>query len=170
MVNESLDQIYSMQLRVAKDVRDLAVHYFMPERPQEERERGNPEYMKRVALASGAVEVICSLVNVFGVMHGLRTYSAEQAITNLTFTLNTNPFWVANVQYLMPLLNAAMNAFSDNIELKAKQQPLWENMYRHNKQVWLELLPAVMFCLKGYSAMREKSLELKQSFEKFLNG
>lgn len=170
MVNQQLDHIYSMQMQVTKDVRDLANLYFMPERPQDERERGNPEYMKRTALATGAVEVVCALVNIFGVMHGLKTYSAQAAISSLTFTLNTNPFWVANVQYLMPLLNAAMNAFEDNNQIRSSDQPLWEGMYKRNKDVWLELLPAILFCLKGYGAMRDKSLEIKQAFTKFVNG
>ena len=68
----------------------------------------------------------------------------------------------------MPILSAAVNAFQDNAQLTVNPSSLWEKMQYHNSSVWLEILPAVLFCLKGAPAMREKSLEIKQAFDKFL--
>lgn len=167
MINE-MDNLLSLRVQTVKDVRALAQHYLLPAPPADPKSTEGLEYPRKQAEAVLAVELVCSLVNMFGVMAGLRNYSGESAIADLTFTLNTNPFWVKNASYLMPVLGAAVNAFQDNVQLKANPSPLWDKLQYHNDSVWLETLPAVLFCLKGASAMREKSLEMKQAFDKFL--
>jgi hypothetical protein len=49
-----------------------------------------------------------------------------------------------------------------------EQEPIWDNLQYHNRNCWLELLPAIVFCLKGRLAMRKYSLEMKKTFEPFL--
>lgn len=168
MVNQEMDNILTMRVQAVADVRALAQHYFIPAPPADSKSQEGLEYPRKQAEAALAVELVCSLVNMFGVMAGIKNYSGESAIADLTFTLNTNPFWVKNAAYLMPILGVAVNAFQDNTQLKTNPSPLWEKLHYHNASVWLEILPAVMFCLKGASAMREKSLEMKQAFDKFL--
>lgn len=167
---QELEGIAELRVKTVMEVRALAQHYLLPEKPTNEKELGAPEFMRKMADAAAAVEVICSIVNVFGVMTGLRHFSGDSAITDLTFVLNTNQFWLKNSSYMMPLVNSSVNAFSDNYALTEKPQPLWGALVYHNRNVWLELLPAVVFCLSGHSAMRKVSLEMKQSFEKFLRG
>lgn len=168
MVNQELDNLYTLRVQAVADVRALAQHYFTPTKPADPKDPAAAEYPRKQAEAALAVELVCSLVNMFGVMAGIKNYSGESAIADLTFTLNTNPFWVKNAAYLMPVLGAAVNAFQDNTLLKVNLSPLWAQMQYHNASVWLEVLPAVLFCLKGAAAMREKSLEMKQAFDKFL--
>jgi hypothetical protein len=168
VVNPELDNLYTMRMQTVGDIRALAQHYFTPTKPIDPKDPAAAEFPRKQAEAALAVELVCSLVNMFGVMAGLKNYSGELAIADLTFTLNTNPFWVKNAAYLMPILGTAVNAFQDNTQLKANPSPLWEKLQYHNASVWLEILPAVLFCLKGAAAMREKSLEMKQAFDKFL--
>lgn len=168
MVNQELDNLFTMRVQTVKDVRALAEYYFTPVKPADPKDPAAAEYPRKLAEAALAVELVCSLVNMFGVMAGLKNYSGESAIADLTFTLNTNPFWVKNAAYLMPILGVAVNAFQDNTQLKANPSALWEKLQYHNASVWLEILPAVLFCLKGAAVMREKSLEVKQAFDKFL--
>jgi len=170
--NQELDNVLSMRVQVAADTRALAQHYLLPEKPKQVPGQPppveTPEFVRRMADASGAVEVICSLTNIFGVMTGFKNFSAESSISDLTFVLNTNPFWVKNATYLVPLLNTAINAFEDNRQLRAQNQPLWNGLEYHHRNAWLEILPAIVFVLKGYAEMRKVSLEMKQAFEKFL--
>lgn len=167
-VNQELDNILTLRVQTVKDVRALAQHFFIPPTPADPKSLEGVEFPRKQAEAALAVELVCSLVNMFGVMAGLKNYSGESAIADLTFTLNTNPFWIKNAAFLMPILSVAVNAFQDNTRLKANPSPLWEKLQYHNASVWLEILPAVLFCLKGAAAMHEKSLEMKQAFDKFL--
>lgn len=167
MVNHEIDGILAMRVQVTTDVRALAEHYFLPHKSNDPKDN-TPEFARKLADGVGAVELVCSLVNVFGALIGHKVYSAEGAIADLTFALNTNQFWIKNAANLMPIVSAAVNAVMDNPKLKLQNQPIWAHMEQHNKMVWLEILPAVLLCLKGYGGMREQSLEIKQSFEKFL--
>jgi hypothetical protein len=167
MVNHEIDSILSMRLQVASDIRALAQHYFLPPKSNDPKDN-TPEFARRLADGTGAVELVCSLVNVFGSLLGHRVYSAENAIADLTFSLNTNQFWVKNAANLMPIVSATVNAALDVPKLKLQSQPIWLDLEKHSKLMWLEILPAILLCLKGYSGMREQSLEIKQAFEKFL--
>jgi hypothetical protein len=159
-----------LTIKVAGDVRAMAQHFLLPAKPASEQERGAPDYMRRLADATAAVEVVCSLVNMFGVMAGLKHFMGESAIADLTFSMNTNQFWVKNSTYLMPIVGAAVNAFQDNRQLYSEglASGTWRELEYHNRNVWLETLPAILFCLNGHAPMRKQSLEIKQSFEKFL--
>ncbi len=168
MVNQELDNILTLRIQVTQDIRNLAQHYLLPQKPADPKEAGSELFVKKMALATGAVELVCSLMNVFGTMAGLRNYSGESAIADLTFGMNTNIFWITHDTRLMPIVSAAINAFQDNQQLRQQNQPLWAPLEYHNKNVWLEILPAIMLCLNGYPAMRKVSLEMKQAFEKFL--
>ncbi len=165
---EEMSNIASLKIGSAARVRELATHYLMPPKPQDEREKGSPDFIRKMAGATAAIEVMCSLVNAFGVMHGLRNYSSNAAIADLTFALNTNTFWIANSAYLVPLLNGAVNSTLDAELQLSENQPLWNYLQYHNKFCWLELLPAIVFCLKGYGEMRKVSLEMKKAFEPLL--
>jgi hypothetical protein len=154
----------------AAKTRELATYYFMPQKIEYNDPKGlaSPDFARKMANSTAAVEVVCSLVNSFGVMAGYQNYSSQMAISDLVFTLNTNAFWVQNASYLVPLMNAAVNAFLDSQELRLKDEPLWRDLDLHCRSCWLELLPAIMFCLKGYPEMRKVSLEMKQAFEPLL--
>jgi hypothetical protein len=165
----SKEEYEKVLVNTAVRVRELAVHYLMPDKSEFEVKGINgPEYARKMANATAAVEVVCSLVNSFGVMAGFQNYSSQIAITDLVFVLNTNTFWVQNASYLVPLMNSAVNSFVDAQELRLKGEPLWKDLEYHNNNVWLELLPAVVFCLKGYPEMRKISLEMKKAFEMLL--
>jgi ABC-type glycerol-3-phosphate transport system permease component len=165
----SKEEFENVIVGTAARVRELATHYLMPSKADfDARTAGSPEYVRKMANSTAAVEVVCSLVNTFGVMAGYHNYVPQMAIADLVFILNTNTFWVQNASYLVPLMNTAVNAFNDNQELRVKNEPLWRELVYHNNNCWLELLPAVVFCLKGYAEMRRVSVEMKQAFEPLL--
>jgi hypothetical protein len=165
---ETLDGIAVLRIKSADEIRKLAQHYLLPKKPTEQKDVGSPEFIRKMADSTAAVEVVCSLVNIFGVMANLRFFGSDMAIADLTFSLNTNVFWVKNANYLVPILNTSINAFMDNQTFLVIAQPLWDDLEYQSRNVWLEILPAIVFCLNGYSAMRSVSVEIKQSFEKFL--
>lgn len=169
MNDTELDNLLALRLRVTEDIRKTASHYFLPaEKPADNNTFAQTEYSKKLAESHLAVELVCSLVNVFGVMLRSDIFSTEAAISDLTFSLNTNPFWVKNSSYLMPVLAIAVNGVLDAKKLRLKNEPLWSNLWYQSRNLWLEVLPAILFCLSGYAEMQKKSLEIKQSFEKFL--
>lgn len=164
---EELDAI-ELKAGAVNRVRELAQHYLIPDKVIDEREKSSPEFVRKMSNAASAVEVVCSLVNTFGVMRKVKNYSNETAIADLVFALNTNTFWIQNAAYLMPLMNAAVNSILDSKMQGLENQPLWKELEYHNKNTWLELLPAIVFCLRGYSDMRKVSLEMKKAFEPLL--
>jgi len=150
-------------------LRERAKKFIMPDPPVSEDEKKSLDYQRRVAESLAALDVFMSLVNVSGTMIGSGNYSSITAIADLTFTLNTNPFWIKHAAYLVPVLNVVINAFMDAnaMALEAKE-PIWEKLQYHNRNCWLELLPAIVLCLKGHLVMRKYSLEMKKTFEPFL--
>jgi len=158
----------------AAKTRELATHYLLPERSglefdiQNKAPNSNPDFVRKMANATAAIEVVCSLVNTFGVMAGFANFNAQMAVADLVFVLNTNSFWVQNASYLVPLMNSSVNSFLDAQELRVKNEPLWKELEYHNNNTWLEILPAIVFCLKGYADMRKISLEMKKAFEMLL--
>ncbi len=167
---EHVQETVSLRLKAMNDVRELCKKFLAPDLPSDQGQdgKGSPEYMRRLADSALAGEVVISLFNIFGVMSGSPNYSSENAVADLVFTLNTNPFWVKNDKYLMPIVNASINALVDNQELRFKPETLWARLEYHNKFMWLEILPAVVFCLYGYGKMRKISLEMKKTFEGLL--
>lgn len=168
MVNlEEFGNVAALKVSTINRVRELAKIYFAPQlNDNEKNSLGVPEAQKKISESVLAIEVVCSLANIFGVSQGFKNYSPEIALLDLTFTLNTNPFWVRNASYLMPLVNASINASLDgSMQLATPGDSLWDKLRYHHKNMWLELLPAVLYCLSGYKIMREKSLEMKKAFE-----
>jgi hypothetical protein len=167
VLSPSREEYESVLVSTAAKTRELATYYLIPLKPTDQ-ERSSPDFIRKMANATAAIEVVCSLVNAFGVMSNYQNFSSQIAIADLVFVLNTNTFWVQNATYLVPLMNAAVNAFTDAQELQIKNEPLWKNLEYHCCNCWLELLPAIVFCLKGYPEMRKVSLEMKQAFEPLL--
>lgn len=149
----------SIEFSWVTNVRDLAKKFLMPLEGSEDMK--NP---RLVADAIGAVEVVVSICNMFRAL--ITSSSGRQSLWDLTFLLNSNPFWVQNRTFFMPLLIAAQNANMDYVQ--GNTEPLWDKLYYHNKQVWLELLPMVVYQLHGPAKMQLVSLEMKKSFEAFV--
>ena len=160
-------EITSFLLSQNEKLRDIAKKFLIPEKVPEQDSR-------KLAEATAAVEVVLSVVNIFNTIYSNQRHTCLAAITDLTFALNSNVFWVKNSGYLMPLLNGAINAALDYKEAEEKlaeeklPEPLWDKFDYHNKFAWLEILPAIVFLVHGFGKMRVHSTEIKKSFEAFV--
>jgi hypothetical protein len=166
---EQIDSIFKAHTEMFIGMRERAAQFLMPDPPSSEEEKKSLDYQRRLAESLAALDVFMSFMNVSGAMIGSGNFSTITAIADLTFALNTNTFWIKNATYLVPILNMSINAFLDANDMAIREQePIWDNLQYHNRNCWLELLPAIVFCLKGRLAMRKYSLEMKKTFEPFL--
>lgn len=157
MLNESVIQLVSAH---QKHIRDLATKFLVPTEGTNESKDA-----KKMGDALAAVEVVISLVNIFNTVFNTSRTNLLDTIVDLTFTLNSNPFWARNSAYLMPLFTAALNSAMDYRDTENNKEPLWEKLRYHDRNMWLELLPAIMFLVHGYIGMRLVSNEMKKTFE-----
>lgn len=118
---------------------------------------------KRMGDAVSAVEVAVSLVGIFHALMTQHSVSSQKALTDISFTLAENPFWVQYQSFLMPLYQASFNAIQD-FHL-SKKEPLWDKMEYRNKYLWLEILPLIAKQLYGFAYMRKVSYQFKKSIE-----
>lgn len=143
----------------ASRIRDAARHFFIPKEDSKEAKD-----MERMAAASYAIEVVVSLVNIFSALRSPGQANTFLAISDLTITLNTNPFWVRNAGHLTPLLIAAVNAAEDARELSVSAEPAWQSLETQSRNMWLEILPTLLFLCHGTAMMRLRSTEIKKTF------
>lgn len=166
---EEITKVLQTHTDALVEMRQRASKFLMPDPPSSEDEKKSLDYQRRLADSLAALDVFMSLMNVSGTMVGSGNFSTIAAISDLTFALNTNTFWIKNASYLVPILNMAINAFLDfNVMAIGPNEPLWKELRYHNRNCWLEILPALVLCLKGHYTMRKCSLEMKKTFEPFL--
>ncbi|MGH7744024.1 MAG: hypothetical protein ACREQ5_04290 [Candidatus Dormibacteria bacterium] len=146
-------------------VRALANKFLLPKETSEDTKDN-----LKMGNALAAVEVVCSLVNVFSALLTTNPVFTQIAITDLTFGLNSNSFWVRNTGHLMPLFIASINGISDYNLMALENEPRWSDLRAQGKNLWLEILPTIVFLIHGYPRMKECSIEIKKSFASILDG
>lgn len=139
-------------------IRTIAQGFLMPKTEEEKKDA------IKMANCTAAVEVLCSLYNIFSAMRTGGQNSAFNLVTDLVISLNTNPFWVRNAGSLMPLMIAAVNASNDARELLIEASPRWSGLQAQSENLWVELFPQVDFLCNGYAHMRLSSVEMKKTF------
>ena len=154
------EQVVDLFFAHQKHIRDLANKFLVP--PEGTNESKDA---KKMGDALAAVEVIVSLISIFNTVFNTTKTNPLNAIADLTFTLNTNPFWIKNAGYLMPLFTAALNGAMDYRDTENNKEPMWDKLRYHDRNMWLELLPAIMMLVHGYIGMRAVSNEMKKTFE-----
>jgi len=164
-MSEEKAAVIQAVLAEAKQLRELVQEFLVPKEGTEESK--DPA---RMANSLYAVEAVLGIINIFSALERPSGVATFTAITDLTFALNYNPWWVANASYIMPILSSAVNACLDSAELGIKSEPRWEPMRASCNRVWLEILPAIVLRVHGYAHMRACSVRMKQSFDGVLNG
>lgn len=152
------DSLSAMMQENAK-IRAIAHSYLVPKEGSDDSKDA-----RKMAQGHAASEV---MVTIFGIFNGLRTPSENAMYTllnDMTVALNVNPFWAQYASTLMPLFIAAVNAANDARELKAGNEVKWSNLQQQSANLWVELMPAIVFLVHGYGAMRLASVEIKKSF------
>lgn len=161
-VQETVNAMALSSSRIRTAARDILV-------PKDGTEEAKDPARMHNALC--AVEVVCSIVNIFSSIASPNASSTFTVITDLTINLNTNPFWVRNNPHLMPLLIAAVNASMDYRDMCiGPQEPKWEWLKQHNKWFWLDILPTIVFLTHGFAPTRVVSVEMKKTFAGLLDG
>lgn len=140
-------------------IREAAKQFLVPKEGSEEAKDN-----ARMATAYYAVEVVCSIFNVFASLRSPNSLNTFMAVSDLTISLNTNPFWVRNAGHLTPLLIAAVNAANDAREIDAVQEPRWKSLKEQCENNWLDILPTIVFLTHGQAIMRITSVEMKKTF------
>lgn len=163
-INQVREQVQAMAAEQSK-VREIAKKFLIP--AEDTKESKDPE---RMAMSIAAVEVVCSLVNIFGCLQSPTQNSAYALLTDLTTSLNTNPFWVRNQGSLATLLIASVNGANDARELSVGAEPRWDALREQSKNLWVEMLPQIVFMAAGYATMRLTSVEIKKTFLGLVNG
>lgn len=152
------DAVSAME-RENDKVRAIAHKFLVPTKDSEESKDA-----RKMAQGYAASEV---MVTVFNIFRGLKTPSENamfDLLNNMTIALNTNPFWAQYVGTLMPLFIAAVNGANDARELQVMGETKWNALQGQSKDLWVEIMPAIVFLVHGYAAMRLVSTEIKKSF------
>jgi len=142
-----------------KKLRDLAHAYLVPKEGSEESKDA-----RRMAMAYGAAEVVVSLYSMFQGLQAPSENTQFNLLNDLTLALNTNPFWGQHAGSLMPLFIASVNAANDARQLKLEGEPRWKDLETQARNLWVEMLPAIVFLVHGYAAMRVASLDIKKTY------
>ena len=148
-----------------KRVRDVAHAYLVPKEGSEESKEA-----RRMAMAYGASEVIVSLFSIFQGLQAPNENTMFNLLNDLTLALNTNPFWGQHAGSLMPLFIASVNAANDARQLKLENEARWKDLEAQARNLWVEMIPAVIFLVHGYGAMRVASVDIKKTFLGFTYG
>lgn len=140
-------------------IRQIAQGFLVPKEGSEESKDA-----RRMANGFAAAEVVISIYNIF---QGLRNPSENamySLMNDLTLALNTNPFWVQHAGALMTLFIAAVNCANDARQLKLENDPRWKDLETQSRNMWVEIMPYIIFQVHGYAAMRATSLTVKKTF------
>lgn len=155
MLNEAMHDMIAAD----KKVRDLASNYLIPKEGSEAAKDA-----QKMAEGFAATDLVVSLFRIFQGLQNPAENSMYQMLSDLTFGLNTNPFWVRHAGTLMPLFIAAVNAANDARQLRINPEERWKGLEHQSRCLWVELIPAIIFLVHGYGAMQLASLEIKKSF------
>lgn len=142
-----------------KKLRDIAHAYLVPKEGSDESKDA-----RRMAMVYGAGELIVSLYGIFQGLQAPTENTMFNLLNDLTLALNTNPFWGQHAGALMPLFIASVNAANDARQLKLENEPRWKDLEAQARNLWVEMIPAIIFLVHGYAAMRVASVDIKKTF------
>lgn len=159
------DLMKAMQDRATKqtDLNERLTEIFM--RHFKLREEDGPD-APYAAYGLMGVDVALILSNMFlSIKHDR---GALNIVRDLTFTLNANKVWQNGSAVLVPLIQAATNAQTDALFLKAERLNASDNyqlddaLITLGRTLPLEIFPILAFLIGGPQLMQECSLPLKR--------
>lgn len=130
----------------------------------------NPAYE---AYKLAAVETSVALMNLFMGIRFPKEPRTYRVACDLTFGLNNNLFWTKNAAFLVPMVQVALNAFADGIDVTVANASAGayandDSISVTAKYVPLEIFPAIAYLLGGPLHMRQVSLKLKRDLAPFM--
>lgn len=124
----------------------------------------NPGYR---AYAGYAVEVAVALSNIILSMKKPNSGRGFRAISDLTYTLNGNEFWVKNAPVLVPVLTIILNSHKDYVDMmlqrtQMEQYAVYDKLIGSAQIVCLEIFSMILYLVGGPMLMSVASLPLKK--------
>lgn len=119
---------------------------------------GNPEAVSFLANIMDAVETWDDLVDKDKQIDDSKIHCV---FMNLIFWLPQNQFFIANRNYLLPIVMTCINAWMDSNEMQKHGGEKHLRTAWHLKQMGVELYGSVAFLTGGFNHMRMISLEAR---------
>jgi hypothetical protein len=164
-----LEQTVKQQLVVDEALRNIFKAHFHIDGDNSE---GNPGYK---AYALYAVEVGVSLANIILAANHPESGRAFRAMTDLTYALNANEFWLKNAPVLVPVLTIILNSHKDYVDMAVQRQEMneyaiYDKLMGSARIVALEIFSMVLYLVGGPQLMGIESLPLKNDLAPYFLG
>lgn len=165
-IHTAVMRIVGQQTAIDDALRAIFVKYF------EIKEDSNPGYR---AYAEYAAEVGVALANIIISVRKPEAGRGLRAISDLTYALNANEFWLKNAPVLVPVLTIVLNAHRDYIDMQMRRSELseyaaYDKMMSAANGAPLEMFAMLLYLVGGPTLMGVSSLALKQELAPyFLN-
>ena len=130
----------------------------------------NPGYR---AYAGFAVEVGIALANLIISVKKPDSGRGFRAISDLTYALNANEFWVKNAPVLVPVLTIVLNSHRDYVDMVVRRKEsedyaIYDKMMSASDGASLEIFSMMLYLVGGPSLMNTNSLPLKVDLAPYL--
>lgn len=133
-------------------------------------EKRDPGYK---AWATYGVEVAMCLANAFLLLRDSKTPGrAFKVVCDLTYEMNTNPFWVKNAGIILPVVHMALNAHRDHLLLTVDRQErdqyaLHDGLMYAAMYAPLEVFATIAYCIDGPALQTGVSATLKLALQPY---
>lgn len=131
---------------------------------------GNSEAsVEQKAQLHSAIDCLTSITNVFAGLAGAVSLGSvslgayASSINDLTFGLESNDFWLGRKAYLQPIFLSCVDSFVASLRDDLPETIVFQRQ-------WLSLIPAVLFCLGGYSLRNGHSSEMITEVSRLVYG
>lgn len=166
-------QAVGKQIETDTMLREIFKRHFgvdQPMNPSSEARSDNPGYR---AYALEAVEVGVSLANIVLSIKKPDSGRGFRAISDITYALNANEFWVKNAPVLVPILSIVLNSHRDyadmaNRRVEMSDYAIYDKMISASDGASLEIFSMLLYLVGGPELMTMQSLPMKMDLSPFL--
>lgn len=166
-------QALGKQMEVDGTLRTIFTKHFgisEPMDPKSDARGDNPGYR---AYALSAVEVGVSLANIVFAVKKPDSGRGFRAISDITYALNANEFWVKNAPVLVPILSIVLNSHRDYADMASRRMELsdyavYDKMISASDGASLEIFSMLLYLVGGPELMSLQSLAMKMDLAPYL--
>lgn len=167
--HDTIRTIITQQASIDNALRAIFAKHFELDSEKMEQNPGHKAY------AGYAVEVAVALANLILAIRKPDSGRSFRAISDLTYTLNANEFWLKNAPVLVPVLTTVLNAHKDHMDMLMRRAELseyasYDKLMSAASSAPLELFSMMLYLVGGPLLMAAASLALKEDLAPyFLN-
>ena len=138
---------------------------------REEVKRTISPYIREEAAQGVVASLLCAVRTVDAVLKGQVDdevkSSAVQILFDFTAGLNSNPFWLRNAGYLMPVFTNAVAGWLHSYRYAKPDATAEEKItFLVARNVLAETAVAVLYCERGAKALAEEGAQLREAIMK----